>query len=111
MTANPDTKLVVTDHGKLTGTLESYLSTAGLGPDDVYTAGFDLSAATVEAIKGGWTDLVIDQQQWLQGYLPILQICLTDNYAFTGLHIDTGAGFAHDDNIDLLVDLVDQQIR
>ncbi len=111
VSANPDVKLVVTDHGALTATLETYLTTAGLGPDDIYAAGFDLSAATVEAIRGGWTDLVIDQQQWLQGYLPILQICLTDNYAFTGLHINTGAGFAHKDNIDLLADLVEQQIR
>ena len=111
VSANPDVKLVVTDHGALTATLETYMDTAGLGPDDVFGAGFDLSPATVEAIRGGWTDLVIDQQQWLQGYLPILQICLTDNYAFTGLHIDTGAGFAHADNIELLADLVGEQIR
>lgn len=109
--ANPDVKLVVTDHGALTATLETYLTSADLGPDDVYAAGFDLSSATVEAIRGGWTDLVIDQQQWLQGYLSVLQICLTHNYAFTGLHIDTGAGFAHKDNVELLADLVEQQIR
>lgn len=109
--ANPDVKLVVTDHGALTATLETYLSSAGFGPDDVIGAGFDLSSATVEAIRGGWTDLVIDQQQWLQGYLSVLQICLTDNYAFTGLQIDTGAGFAHAGNVELLADLVDQQIR
>jgi simple sugar transport system substrate-binding protein len=111
MSANPDIKLVVTDHGALTGTLETYLNSAGLGPDDVFAAGFDLNSATVEAIRGGWTDLVIDQQQWLQGYIPILQICLTHNYAFTGLHVDTGAGFAHADNVELLADLVEQQIR
>lgn len=111
VSANPDVKLVVTDHGNVTGTLETFLTTAGLGPDDINTAGFDLSSATVEAIRGGWTDLVIDQQQWLQGYLPILQICLTHNFAFTGLHVDTGAGFAHKDNVELLADLVDQQIR
>jgi simple sugar transport system substrate-binding protein len=111
VSSNPDVSLVVTDHGALTATLQTYMETAGLGPDDVYGAGFDLSPATVEAIRGGWTDLVIDQQQWLQGYLPILQICLTDNFAFTGLHIDTGAGFAHADNIDLLADLVEAQIR
>lgn len=111
VSANPDVKLVVTDHGNLTATLETFLTAAGLGPDDVSTAGFDLSTATVEAIRGGWTDLVIDQQQWLQGYLPILQICLTHNYAFTGLHVDTGAGFAHKDNVELLADLVNEQIR
>jgi simple sugar transport system substrate-binding protein len=111
VSANPDVRLVVTDHGALTATLETYLTSADLGPDDVFAAGFDLSPATVEAIRGGWTDLVIDQQQWLQGYLPILQICLTHNYGFTGLHINTGAGFAHADNIEMLADLVQQQIR
>ncbi len=65
-------------------------------------AGFDLSSATVDAIREGWVDLVLDQQPWLQGYLPILQICLTHNYAFAGLHIDTGAGFAHVDNVETL---------
>jgi simple sugar transport system substrate-binding protein len=111
MSANPDIKLVVTDHGALTATLETFLSSAGLGPDDVYAVGFDLSSATVEAVKGGWTDLVIDQQQWLQGYLSVLQICLTHNFAFTGLHIDTGAGFLHAGNVDLLAALVEEQIR
>jgi simple sugar transport system substrate-binding protein len=111
MSANPDIKLVVTDHGALTATLETYLTSAGLGPDDVYAIGFDLSSATVEAVRGGWTDLVIDQQQWLQGYMAVLQICLTHNYAFTGLHIDTGAGFLHADNVDLLAALVEEQIR
>jgi len=111
VSANPDVKLVVTDHGELTATLQSYLEAASKGPDDIYTAGFDLSAPTVEAIRGGWTDLVIDQQQWLQGYLPILQICLTKKYAFSGLHIDTGSGFAHKDNVEMLAALVEKQIR
>jgi simple sugar transport system substrate-binding protein len=111
VSSNPDVSLVVTDHGALTGTQQTYFEAAGLGPDDVHGAGFDLNPATVEAIQGGWTDLVIDQQQWLQGYLPIVQICLTHNHAFTGLHIDTGAGFAHAENVDLLADLVNAQIR
>ncbi len=111
VSANPDVALVVTDHGALTATLQAYLEAAGMGPDDIYAAGFDLSPATVEAIRGGWTDLVIDQQQWLQGYLPILQICLTKKYQFSGLHIDTGSGFAHADNVELLADLAEQQIR
>ncbi|MCL4247273.1 MAG: substrate-binding domain-containing protein [Anaerolineae bacterium] len=109
--SHPDVKLVVTDHGGLTATLQTYLEAAGKGPDDIYAIGFDLSPATLEAIRGGWTDLVIDQQQWLQGYLPILQICLTEKFAFSGLHIDTGGGFASLDNVELLAPLVEQVIR
>ena len=111
VSANPDVGLIVTDHGNLTGTQQVLLESAGKGPDDIFMAGFDLSVPTVEAVRGGWTDLVIDQQQWLQGYLPVLQICLSVKYGFSGLHIDTGSGFLHADNVDMVSSLVDEQIR
>jgi simple sugar transport system substrate-binding protein len=111
ISANPDIKLVVTDHGNLTGTVQTFFEAAGLGPDDAYAAGFDMSGNAVEAIRSGYLDLVIDQQQWLQGYFGVLQICLTHNYGFAGLQIDTGAGFADKDNIEMLAPLVEQQIR
>jgi simple sugar transport system substrate-binding protein len=111
VSANPDVKLVITDHGGLTATAQKYLEAAGKKPGEVNIAGFDLSPATVTAIKGGWTGLVIDQQPWLQGYLPILQLCLSKTYGFSGLHIDTGGGFADKSNIDFLAPLAEKEIR
>ena len=111
MSANPEIKLMVTDHGNLTGTVQSFLEAAGKKPGEVYAAGFDMSGNAVKAIQAGWLQLVIDQQQWLQGYFGVLQICLTHNYGFAGLQIDTGAGFADKDNIDVLAPLVEKQIR
>ena len=110
-TSEPGLKAVFLDHGNVTSTSRSYLEAAGLGPDDVYVAGFDLSPATVANVQEGWTDLVIDQQQWLQGFEAITQICLTDKYGFSGLFIDTGGGFADAGNIDAIAALVEQQIR
>ncbi len=109
--SNPDIKLMVTDHGNLTGTVQTFLEAAGKKPGEVYAAGFDMSGNAVTAIRGGWLQLVIDQQQWLQGYYGVLQICLTKNYGFAGLQIDTGAGFADKDNIEQLAKLVETQIR
>jgi simple sugar transport system substrate-binding protein len=109
--ANPDIKLMVTDHGNLTGTVQTFLEAAGKKPGEVYAAGFDMSGNAVTAIQGGWLQLVIDQQQWLQGYFGVLQICMTKNYGFAGLQIDTGAGFADKDNIEQLAPLVTKQIR
>ncbi|MEO0565587.1 MAG: substrate-binding domain-containing protein, partial [Chloroflexota bacterium] len=94
VSANPNVDLIVTDHGALTATHAAYLDAAGLSGDDIIMAGFDLAPATVEGIRTGATDLVIDQQQWLQGYIPILQVCLSANYGFSGMNIDTGSGFA-----------------
>jgi simple sugar transport system substrate-binding protein len=111
MSSNPDIKLMVTDHGNLTGTVQTFLEAAGKQPGEVYAAGFDASGNAVTAIQGGWLQLVIDQQQYLQGYFGVLQICLTHNYGFSGLQIDTGAGFISEDNIDAIAPLVTEQIR
>jgi len=111
MSANPDIKLVITDHGNLTGTVQTFLEAAGKKPGDVFAAGFDASGNAVAAMQGGWLQLVIDQQQWLQGYFGVLQICLTKNYGFAGLQIDTGGGFLNKDNVDTLAALVKKQIR
>jgi simple sugar transport system substrate-binding protein len=109
--ANKDIKLMVTDHGNLTGTVQTFLEAANKKPGEVFAAGFDMSGNAVEAIQKGWLQLVIDQQQYLQGYFGVLQICLSHNYGFGGLQIDTGAGFANKGNIDQLAALVKKQIR
>jgi simple sugar transport system substrate-binding protein len=111
MSSNPDIKMVITDHGNLTGTIQTFLEAAGKKPGDVFAAGFDASGNAVTAIQGGWLQLVIDQQQWLQGYFGVLQICLTHVYGFAGLQEDTGAGFVNKNNVAALAALVAKGIR
>jgi simple sugar transport system substrate-binding protein len=62
-------------------------------------------------VRDGYVNLVIDQQQWLQGFMSILQLCLTHFYGFSGLHIDTGAGFLDATNVEAIAPLVEQLIR
>ncbi len=109
--SHPDCKLVITDHGALTATQEEYFKSAGLDPDEIYGAGFDLSPATVRAIRSGYTDLVLDQQPFLQGFLPVMQIYLTSKYQFSGLHIRTGAGLVSAGNIEAIAPLAEEGIR
>jgi len=111
VSSHPDVKAVVFDHGNLTSTTESLMRAAGKKPGQIQAAGFDLSPGSIGAIKGGWLGLVIDQQEWLQGYLPILQIALTKVYGFSGLHVNTGAGFVDKGNVDLVAPLAQKQIR
>jgi simple sugar transport system substrate-binding protein len=111
VSSHPDVKLVVTDHGGLTATAETYMKAAGRTQGEPNIAGFDLSPATITAIRDGWTGLVIDQQEWLQGYLPILQICLTKVYGFSGLAVNTGAGFVDQTNVEFVAPLAEKNIR
>ncbi|MGD0610427.1 MAG: substrate-binding domain-containing protein [Anaerolineales bacterium] len=111
VSSHPDVKLIVTDHGGVTATVGTYLQAAGKKPGDIFMAGFDMSPATVVAIQSGYENLVIDQQEWLQGYLPILQICLTKVYGFSGLDINTGAGFVTAKNVAFIAPLANKNIR
>jgi simple sugar transport system substrate-binding protein len=54
----------------------------------IHLATFDLSAEVLTAIKDGKMDFAIDQQQFLQGYLPIV---ILTNYAQTR-NLPTGDG-------------------
>jgi simple sugar transport system substrate-binding protein len=109
--ANGDLKAIFIDHGNLTSTIPTYLQAANLQPDAVYAAGFDLSPSTVQGIKDGQIDLVIDQQQFLQGFLSVAQLCLAKKFGFSGLQINTGGGFVDKSNVDVIAPLVQQQIR
>lgn len=109
--ANPDLKAVVTDHGALTATLGTYMRTAGKQPGDICGAGFDLSAATAQAIEEGFVKVVLDQQPFLQGYLPIIQLFLASKFGFAGMDIDTGAALITPENIAMVAPLAAEAIR
>lgn len=109
--ANPGVKIVVTDHGGLTANVGVYAKAASLKPGDVYFAGFDMSPNTAKAVKEGFQNLVIDQQPYLQGYLPILNICLTKKYGFSGLDINTAGAFVDASNVDIVAPLAALEIR
>lgn len=111
MGANPDIKIVVTDHGGLTSNVGVYAKAAGLEPGKVFFAGFDMSPNTAQAIEQGYQSLVIDQQPFLQGYLSMLNICLTKKYGFSGLHINTAGAFVDQSNVAAVAPLAAVEIR
>jgi simple sugar transport system substrate-binding protein len=107
----PNSKALLIDHGALTASSPALLKNLGKKPGDIIVGGFDLSTSTVSGIESGYIGLVQDQQPYLQGYLPILQACLTKKYGFAGLYIDTGIGLIDKSNIHTVAKLVDKGIR
>lgn len=81
-------------------TLSGLRAASDLGRD-VTVGGFDLTPELLGEIEGGNILFTVDQQQYLQGYLPILQLFLFQTNANTiggGLPILTGPGFVTADN-------------
>src|SRR3954452_6828738 len=103
--AHKDLKAIFIDHGNLTSTIPTYMKAANLAAGSIYAAGFDLSPATVQGVKDGYVNLVIDQQQYLQGFLAVEQLCLSKKFGFSGLFVNTGGGFVDKSNIDAIAPL------
>jgi simple sugar transport system substrate-binding protein len=70
---------------------------------DVYFGTFDLSGEISTAIKDGRIDFAIDQQPYLQGYLPISFLTLNARYGLIpSNNVNSGPGFITKDNIELV---------
>lgn len=76
-------------------------------------ATFDLSSDVLNAIKGGQMLFAIDQQQYLQGYLPIVLLTLykTNLNTIANDILQTGPGFVTSDNVNQVIKLTAQGTR
>ncbi len=76
-------------------------------------ATFDLSSDVLNAIKAGQMLFAIDQQQYLQGYLPIVLLTLykTNLNTIANDILQTGPGFVTADNVNQVIQLTAQGTR
>jgi simple sugar transport system substrate-binding protein len=108
---NPDCKAIVTQHGAVTEVLPDVMKAANKKPGEVLLGGIDLSPKTIQGIKDGYIAVTLDQQLYLQGYIPIQQVVFTKLYKLTGLHIITSRGTVNSQNFKELEPLINQGIR
>lgn len=81
---------------------------------DAKLATFDLSGDVVKAVKAGEIEFAVDQQQYLQGYLPVVFLTLFNENANTvggGLPVLTGPGFVDETNADTVEQLATEGTR
>jgi simple sugar transport system substrate-binding protein len=86
---------------------------AGAG-SSAQVATFDLSGDVVTAIEDGEILFAVDQQQYLQGYLPVVFLYLNSTNANTvggGLPVLTGPGFVTADNAAEVAELAEAGTR
>jgi simple sugar transport system substrate-binding protein len=79
---------------------------------DITLATFDLAPSVLQAIDQGDMVFAIDQQQYLQGYLPVVYLT---NYIQYGVvpaeEVLTGPAFVTEDNAEQVIDLSKKGIR
>jgi simple sugar transport system substrate-binding protein len=101
LTLNPDIAVAARDAVKGAGS-------------DAKLATFDLSGDVVQAIQDGEIDFAVDQQQYLQGYLPVVFLTLYKTNANTvggGEPVLTGPGYVTKDNAETVAQLAKDGTR
>lgn len=89
--ANPDTKALFT-----LGPLGAIPAIKMIREDrlagKIAMASFDLDATTIQAIKEGLVEATVDQQQYLQGFISVVQLFLHAKYKLEPTDYNTGRG-------------------
>ncbi len=102
LAANPDTGAILT-----LGPTSAHPTLAALDAEslsgEIFFGTFDLSGEIADAIKADVINFAIDQQPYLQGYMPV--VILTNLVRYGVLpsgHMNSGPGFITKDNISLV---------
>lgn len=92
--------MVAVDGGS-TASIGQTMQKYGLPAKGIHGAGYDLEPITLQAVQSGNLDFTVDQQPYLQGFLPVVQLFL---YKLSGglaqpAETDTGLLFVTKNNV------------
>jgi simple sugar transport system substrate-binding protein len=76
-----------------------------------WAAGFDLSPETLRLIKAGHIRCTVDQQPYVQGFYPVVQLALYLRYGILPADIDAGATIIDRSNADRVLELSRRNYR
>jgi len=107
----PDLKVIAYAGGQELGNAEAYMTAAGKKAGEVINIGFDASPQIIDGFDKGWIQLTADQQPFLQGYLPVVNLCQQHVLGLTPIDVETGAGFINKDNYKTVGALAQRGLR
>ena len=83
----------------------------GKKPGDVLMGGFDLVPILMDEMSKGYVHLTVDQQPYLQGYLPILQLYLINKFGLSAWDVNTGKALITPADVDAVNRFVAMGVR
>ncbi len=83
----------------------------GKKPGEILLACFDLVPVVLDEMKSGYVQLTIDQQPYLQGYIPVHELRNINKYKLGAYDVNTGKALVTPDQVDTLVKLSQEGVR
>jgi len=99
------------------GTGQSDTEAAGIAIEqhfagkEYWSAGFDLSSKTLQLVKDGYIRGTVDQQPYIQGFYPVIQLTHYLRYGLMPSDINAGAAIVTKDKVDQITALTKNEYR
>jgi len=110
LAANTDTTAYF-DTGFWHAGVARVLADRGEAPGKVLLGGFDLVPEAVEQMKAGYIQVQVDQQPYMQGFMPVMMVYLNKTVGLAPSDLDTGQGIVTPADADAIMELSAQGLR
>lgn len=110
LTGTPDLNAYV-DTGFWDVGVVSVLKDRGIAPGKITVGGFDLVPDVLAQMKAGYIQYHIDQQPYLQGYVPVMEAPLIKKYKLAAFDVNTGSAVVTPDQVDAIMQLSKEGYR
>ena len=110
LNANPNTTAYF-DTGFWDAAVARVLKDRSVAPGKVLLGGFDLVPEVLQQMKTGYIQVAIDQQPFMQGFLPVMEVYMAKTAGLAPFDVDTGQGVVLPKDADAIMDLSRKALR
>ncbi|WP_256753018.1 sugar ABC transporter substrate-binding protein [Mesorhizobium sp. Mes31] len=110
LNAHPDTTAYF-DTGFWCAGVARSLQDRGVAPGKVLLGGFDLVPEVLQQMQKGYVQALVDQEPYMQGFMPVMEAYLNKKVGLAPSDIDTGQGIVRPDQADAIMTLSAQGLR
>ena len=110
LSAHPETNAYF-DTGFWHAGVARVLADRKVPPGKVLLGGFDLVPEVLEQMKKGYVQVQVDQQPYMQGFMPVMEVYLAKTVGLAPSDIDTGQGIVTPDMVDSIMALASKGLR
>ncbi len=110
LAANPNTNAYF-DTGFWHAGVARVLADRSIPPGQVLLGGFDLVPEVIDQMEAGYIQVQVDQQPYMQGFMPVMQVYLSKTVGLAPSDIDTGQGIVTPDMAPAIKELSAQGVR
>ncbi len=83
----------------------------GVPPGKVLLGGFDLVPEVVQEMVSGYVQVQVDQQPYMQGFIPVMEAYLGKTVGLAPTDVNTGKALIYPDQAAAIMDLVKKGVR